>query len=71
MPADETSSVYSVDECLAEIQLLKSLDIKVVDEMVRAVDMDKLVYVLQTIREPLVSDVYVKREGKKSKVREE
>lgn len=69
LPADETSSDYSVEECFAEIQLLKSLDIKVIDEMVRTVDMDKLVYVLQTIREPLVSDVYVKREGRKSKVK--
>lgn len=69
LPSNETASEYSVTECIAEIQLLKTLDKKVIDELVQSVDMDKLVYVLQTIREPLVTDVYVKRKGKKTKVK--
>lgn len=66
---DETTSEYAVAECVAEIQLLKTLDKSVIDELVQSVDIDKLVYVLQSIREPLISDVYLKREGKKSKVK--
>lgn len=69
LPSNETVSEYSVTECVAEIQLLKTLDKSVIDELVQSVDIDKLVYVLQTIREPLISDVYLKREGKKSKVK--
>lgn len=69
LPSNETVSEYSVTECIAEIQLLKTLDKKIIDELVQSVDMDKLVYVLQTIREPLLTDVYLKREGKKSKVK--
>lgn len=69
LPADETSSVYTVEECQAEIQLLKTLDMKNIDEMIREVDIDKLVFVLQTIRQPLVSNTYEKREGKKNSVK--
>ena len=69
LPADETTSTYTVEECQAEIQLLKTLDIKNIDEMISEVNMDKLVFVLQTIRQPLVSNVYEKREGKKNSVK--
>lgn len=69
LPADETQSTYTVEECQAEIQLLKTLDIKNIDEMISEVNMDKLVFVLQTIRQPLVSNVYEKREGKKNSVK--
>lgn len=69
LPADETTSTYTVEECQAEIQLLKTLDMKNIDEMIREVDIDKLVFVLQTIRQPLVSNTYEKREGKKNSVK--
>lgn len=69
LQCEETSSVYSVEECEKEIQLLKSLDIKVIDDMVRQVDLDKLLFVIQSIREPLVTNVYEKRQGKYCKVK--
>ena len=69
LPDDETSSEYAVSDCMKEIQLLKSLDIRVIDEMIRQVDMDKLIFVLQAIREPLIVNEYVKRGDKSSKLK--
>ncbi|MCM1193716.1 MAG: hypothetical protein NC123_15395 [Butyrivibrio sp.] len=64
-----TSSVYGADECTEEVRLLKSLDHDTVQAMLDKVDRDKLIYVLQSLREPLVSDMYVKQQDKKRKVK--
>ena len=58
LPNDSTDSVYEMGDCSKEIQLLKSLDRKAIESLVSEVDMDKLIYVLQTIRDPLVRDIY-------------
>lgn len=69
LPAYTTDSAYDMKDCSREIQLLKSLDRSVVEEMLSEIDMDKLVYVMQTIREPLVKDMQAEIAGKKKKVR--
>ena len=69
LPNDSTDSVYEMGDCSKEIQLLKSLDRKAIESLVSEVDMDKLIYVLQTIRDPLVRDIYIKPEGKVRKVK--
>lgn len=64
-----TSSEYEVGECAEEVRLLKSVDHAAVQSMLDRVDMDKLVYVWQSIREPLVTDAYVKLQGRSRKVK--
>ena len=69
LPAYTTDSSYDMKDCMKEIQLLKSLDRSVIQKMLEDIDMDKLVYVMQTIREPLVTDMQVEIAGKKKKVK--
>lgn len=65
----ECSSDYEVGECSDEIRLLKAVDREAVQAMVDSVDMDKLIFVWRSIREPLVTDSYVKLQGKSRKVK--
>lgn len=70
LPADmQTESVYSAEDCVREIQLLKSLDSRNIETLISEVDRDKLIYVLQSVREPLVTDIYEKPEGKSKSVK--
>lgn len=70
LPADaKTESTYRLEECLKEIQLLKSLDNSNIEALISEVDRDKLIYVLQSVREPLVVDFYEKHEGRAKNVK--
>lgn len=69
LPAYTTDSGYDMKDCIKEIQLLKSLECSTIQKMLEKIDMDRLVYVMQTIREPLVTDIRVKIAGKKKKVK--
>ena len=67
LPDDSTDSVYTVEECSKEINFLKTLDKSVIESMLAEVNQDKLIYVLQSIRQPLLSNYYKKSEDKNSK----
>jgi len=67
LPDDTTDSVYTVEECAAEINFLKTLDKSVIEKMLDEIDRDKLIYVLQSIRQPLLTSFYRKFEDKNSK----
>lgn len=67
LPDDSTESVYTVEECTKEIHFLKTLDKSVIESMLAEINQDKLIYVLQSIRQPLLNNYYKKSEDKKSK----
>ena len=67
LPDDSTASVYTVEECAKEVNFLKTLDKSVIEGMIAELDQDKLVYVMQSIREPLLTNFYKKSEGTSSK----
>lgn len=69
LSAYETDAVYEMKDCSREIQFLKSFDRSTIQKRLEKVDMDKLVYVMQTIRRPLVTDMRVEMTGKKKKVK--
>lgn len=67
LPDDSTDSVYTVEECTKEIHFLKTLDKSVIENMLTEINQDKLIYVLQSIRQPLLTNYYKKSEDKNSK----
>lgn len=67
LPDDSTDSVYTVEECEKEIHFLKTLDKSVIESMLVEINQDKLIYVLQSIRQPLLRSYYRKSENKNSK----
>lgn len=67
LPDDSTASVYTVEECAKEVNFLKTLDKSIIEGMLAELDKDKLIYVLQSIREPLLTNYYKKSEDTTSK----
>lgn len=69
LPAGSLGGNYNIADCQQELCLLRSLNKKGIQSMVGSVDSGKLSYLLGVLSQPLVTDVYVKYEGKKKKVR--
>lgn len=69
LPAGSLDGNYNIADCQKELCLLRTLNKKGIQSMVGSVDSGKLSYLLGVLRQPLVTDVYVKYEGKKKKVR--
>lgn len=69
LPSGSLDSKYNIADCQQELCLLRSLNKKDIQSMVGSVDSGKLSYLLGVLSQPLVTDVYVKYEGKKKKVK--
>ena len=69
LPADATDDNYNIADCQQELCLLRSLDRQGIQSVIESVDSGKLSYLLGVLSQPLVTDIYVKYEGKKKKVR--
>lgn len=67
LPAASLERNYLVKDCQKELHLLQSLDRRIIQSKIDVADAGKLSYVLGVLSQPLVTDIYVKTEGKKKK----
>lgn len=52
----ETSNIYELSECQAELKLLKALSVRGIQNLFDDVDSDKLCYLLQVINQPVITN---------------
>lgn len=69
LPVDSLEGNYSIADCQQELHLLQSLDRRVIQSKIARADAGKLSYVLGVLSQPLVTDIYVKTEGKKKRLK--
>lgn len=52
----ETSNIYELSECQAELKLLKALSVRGIQNLFDDVDSDKFCYLLQVINQPVITN---------------
>lgn len=64
----ETKS-FKLSECQKEFEILKTFDDAVISKMLEGVDFDKLIFLLNLCKKPLISNEYIELVDKKKKVK--
>lgn len=60
---------YSFSECQKEFEILKTFDDEVISKQLEEVDFDKLIYLINLCKKPLISDEYIELTDKKKKIK--
>lgn len=69
LPEQSTSGTYSLSECEKELEVLRTFDIEVITKLLEGVDYDKLLFLINLCKKPLISDEYIELVDKKKKVK--